>query len=196
MYEKEISPKEQQELVRRAKECDPSAFARIYEHYYQDIYNFIYYRVSSAHVAEDLASEVFLKALEAIDSYTFRGIPLSVWLFRIARNTVFLYYRDHTTPVDLEEELLPTEVGPGDVFETRLTQKQLAQALSTLTEDQQQVLILKFVDGFTNTDIAQIMGKSEGSVKSLQHRALGRLSNIWQEISPEENQDLMGLGGD
>ncbi len=190
MYEREIPKQEQKELIKRAKECDPSAFARLYEHYYQDVYNFVYYRVSSTQVAEDLTSDVFLKALESIDSYTFRGIPLSAWLFRIARTTIALYYRDQPTltATPLDERLLPTEVGPSDVFETKLTQKQLAQALSDLTEDQQQVVILKFVDGFTNTDIAQILGKSEGAIKSLQHRALSSLSRIWEEASPERNQ--------
>jgi len=189
MYEREISKQEQRELIRRAKECDPSAFARIYEHYHQDIYNFVYYRVPGTHVAEDLTSEVFLKALESIDSYAFRGVPLSAWLFRIARTTVALYYRDQPTPANLslEEELLPAEGDPSDVFETGLTQKQLAQALNNLTEDQQEVIILKFVDGLSNTEVGQVLGKSEGAIKSLQHRALSSLNRVLEEVFPDRS---------
>jgi len=188
MYEREISKQEQLELIRRAKEYDPSAFARIYEHYYQDIYNFVYYRVPGTQVAEDLTSEVFLKALESIDSYAFRGFPLAAWLFRIARTTVALYYRDQPTltALSLDEELLPTEVGPSDVFDLGLTQKQLAQAHSNLTEDQQEVIILKFVDGLSNAEAGQVLGKSEGAIKSLQHRALSSLNRVLEADQTSE----------
>jgi len=189
MYEREISKQEQRELIRRAKEYDPSAFARIYEHYYQDIYNFVCYRVPGTHVAEDLTSDVFLKALESIDSYAFRGVPISAWLFRIARNTVALYYRDQpaSTALSLNEELLPVEVDPSDVFERELTQKQLAQALGNLTEDQQEVIILRFVDGLSNAEVGQVLGKSEGAIKSLQYRALGSLNRVLEECFPERS---------
>ena len=94
------------------------------------------------------------------------------------------YFRSHQGPVDLpvEEGMLSAEED-GDVFERELTQQQLARALSNLTEDQQQVVVLKFVDGFSNTEASQIMGKSEGAIKSLQHRALGALTRVLEEIS-------------
>ena len=189
MYKREISKREQRELIRRAKDCDPTAFARIYEHYYQDIYNFICYRVPGTQLAEDLTSEVFLKALESIDSYVFRGIPLHAWLLRIARTTVAMYYRSRpaSAEVSLEEELLPTEVGPSDVFDSGLTQKQLAQALAHLTEDQQEVIILRFVDGLSNAEAGQVLGKSEGAVKSLQHRALSSLNRVLEEAFPDRD---------
>jgi RNA polymerase sigma-70 factor (ECF subfamily) len=192
MYERKISNQEQRELIRRAKECDPSAFARIYEHYYQDIYNFVYYRSPSTHVAEDLTSEVFLRALESIDSYVFRGVPLSAWLFRIARTTVALYYRDQPKPttLPLKEELLPTEAGPDDVFDMGLTKKQLAQALSKLTEEQQEVIILKFVDELSNAEVGQVLGKSEGAVKSLQHRALSSLNRV---LETDRTSEVLGF---
>ena len=185
MYERKISKKQERELIQRAKECDSSAFGTLYEYYYQDIYNYIYYRVNNAHLAEDLASEVFIKVLESIDSFTFRGIPFSSWLFRIARNMMVDYFRSHQGPVDLpvEEGTLSVEDEDSDVFERELTQQQLARALSNLTEDQQQVVVLKFVDGFSNTEASQIMGKSEGAIKSLQHRALGALTRVLEEIS-------------
>ena len=100
------------------------------------------------------------------------------------------YFRSHQEPVDLplEEGVLPAESGPGDVLETELTQQQLARALSSLTEDQQEVIILRFVDGLSPTDVAQVLGKSEGAIKSLQHRALGSLNRFLEDVSSESNQ--------
>jgi RNA polymerase sigma-70 factor (ECF subfamily) len=187
MY-REISRQEELKLINRAKECDSSAFARLYEHYYQDIYNYIYFRVPNIPVAEDLASEVFLNALDSIDSYTFRGFPFSSWLYRIARNLMVDYYRGQRESIELplEEGSLAVEGGPSDTLARKLTQQQLVRGLSHLTEDQQQVIILKFVDGLSNSEVGQVLGKSEGAVKSLQHRALNSLNRILEEVSPDE----------
>jgi RNA polymerase sigma-70 factor (ECF subfamily) len=192
MRERTVSKQEERELIKRAKECDSSAFARLYECYYQDIYNYIYFRVPDVSQAEDLTSEVFIKALESIDSFTFRGFPFSSWLFRIARNLMVDYFRGHPEPVDLplEEETLPAERGPSDIFERKLTQQRLARALSNLTEDQQQVVILRFVDGLSNMEVAQVLGKSEGAIKSLQYRALGSLNRFLEEAGSEGNSVL------
>jgi RNA polymerase sigma-70 factor (ECF subfamily) len=189
MREKIISKQEERELIKRAKECDSSAFARLYEHYYQDIYSYIYYRIPDVPLAEDMTSEVFIKVLESIDSFTFRGFPFSSWLFRIARNLMVDYYRSHPEPVDLPLETrgLPIEEDPRDVFERELTQQQLAQALSNLTEDQQQVIILRFVDRLSSPDVAQVLGKSEGAIKSLQHRALSSLNRVLEEFFPDRS---------
>ncbi len=189
MREQILSEQEERELIKRAKECDSSAFAKLYEHYYQDIYNYIYYRVPNDALAEDLTSEVFMKVLESIDSFTFRGFPFSSWLFRIAKNLTIDYYRSHPEPVELplEEGALPVGEGPSDVFEKELTQQQLAQALSSLTEDQQQVIILKFVDRLSNADAAQILDKSEGAIKSLQYRALNSLNRHLEEAFPDRS---------
>jgi RNA polymerase sigma-70 factor (ECF subfamily) len=190
MREKTVSKQEERELIKRAKECDSSAFARLYECYYQDIYNYIYFRLPDASRAEDLTSEVFIKVLESIDSFTFRGFPFSSWLFRIARNMMVDYFRSHQEPVELplEEEVLPAERGPSDVFERELTQQQLVRALGNLTEDQQQVIILRFVDGLSNTEAAQVLGKSEGAIKSLQYRALNSLNRFLEEAFPDKTQ--------
>ena len=187
MRKKIISKQEERELIERAKECDSSAFARLYEYYYQGIYNYIYLRVSDVSQAEDLTSEVFMKVLESIDSFTFRGIPFSSWLYRIARNMMVDYYRSHKEPVDLplKDEVLPAGKDPSDVFERELTQQELVRALSNLTEDQQEVVILRFVEGFSPSDVAQVLGKSEGAVKSLQYRGLNSLNRVLGEFFPD-----------
>ena len=189
MMYRDISNQEERELIERAKECDSSAFARLYEHYYQGIYNYIYLRVSDVSQAEDLTSEVFIKALESIDSFTFRGLPFSSWLYRIARNLMIDYYRSHKEPVDLplKDEVLPAGKDPSDVLERELTHQELARALRNLTEDQQEVIILRFVEGFSPPDVAQVLGKSEGAVKSLQYRGLNSLNRVLEEFFPDRS---------
>lgn len=175
---------DERKLVQRAKECDPGAFAEIYERYYQKIYNYIYYRVSDGETAEDLCSEVFVKALEAIDSYTFQGVPFSAWLYRIAGNLVIDHYRRQPkqTEISLEDSRpLVADENPGVNLERHFNHQELRRALQGLTSDQQQVIVLKFVDGLSNNEVAQILGKTEGAVKSLQHRALASLGRLMEK---------------
>lgn len=182
---------DERELIRRAKEYDPNAFAEIYERYYQRIYNYVYYRVSDGVTAEDLCSEVFIKALEAIESFTFRGVPFSAWLYRIASNLVIDHYRrqpdNPELPLD-ESRPLVADDNPGGSLERHFNHQELRQALKDLTRDQQQVIVLKFVDGLTNGEVAHILGKSEGAVKSLQHRALASLGRLMGEHNKDGAQ--------
>jgi RNA polymerase sigma-70 factor (ECF subfamily) len=173
------------DLVRRAQEYDSSAFAEIYERYYQGIYNFVYYRVTDEALAEDLTAEVFLKAMEAIESFTFRGVPLSAWLYRIANNLVVDHFRRQPRHgnVSLEETTVSAGENPTDALEQGLTQQTIRRALSELTEEQQQVVLLKFVDGLSNNEVARVLGKTEGAIKSLQHRALSSLARVLGEAS-------------
>jgi RNA polymerase sigma-70 factor (ECF subfamily) len=106
-----------------------------------------------------------------------------MWLLRIARNLMVDYLRGQPKSSDLplREDLLPTEAGPSEIFETKLTRGQLVRAYSNLTEDQQDVIILKFMEGLSNTQVAQVLGKSEGAIKSLQHRALASLNRVLED---------------
>jgi RNA polymerase sigma-70 factor (ECF subfamily) len=171
------------ELVRRAQEYDPEAFGEIYERYYNGVYKYIYYRVGDQHLAEDLTMEVFVKTMEAIDGFTFRGVPFSAWLYRIASNLVVDHFRRQPAAPALElEERLVSE--PGSVrqqMDAEFTHQALRRAVADLTEDQQQVIILKFVDGLSNQEVAHVLGKSEGAIKSLQHRALASLGRVLGE---------------
>ena len=169
-------------LVERAQQYDPAAFGVIYERYYQEIYNYVYYRVGDGLLAEDLTAEVFLKALEAIGAFQFRGVPFSAWLYRIAGNLVIDHFRRQPRQSEalLEENQVAADGDdhPADYWEKGFTHQALQEALKGLTEEQQQVVILKFVEGMSNGEVAQIMGKSEGSIKSLQHRALASLGRL------------------
>jgi RNA polymerase sigma-70 factor (ECF subfamily) len=175
-------------LIERAKRYEHQALTELCELYYRDVYSYIYYRVSDVQDAEDLTDDVFLKMVEAIRSCRAREEkPFLAWLFRIANNSVVDHHRrqavrDH---LPLDEEQLPTHAGPEAPVETKLTQERLQQAIPELTDDQQEVIILRFVEGLSNAEIAWILGKSEGAIKALQRRGLASLRRI-----------LEGGGGD
>lgn len=174
---------DEHDLIRRAQAYEPVAFGEIYERYYLGVYKYIYYRVGDQSLAEDLTMEVFVKAMEAIDGFSFRGVPFSAWLYRIASNLVIDHFRrqpDHAE-LSLEEKLVGSVEHPAQVLDEKFSHQALQQALAELTDDQQQVIVLKFVDGLSNLEVAQILGKTEGAVKSLQHRALASLGRVLGE---------------
>lgn len=165
-------------LVTRAK-TDSEAFGQLYERYVKKIYNYLYYRTGDVHEAEDLTARVFYRALTHLNKYTDRGLPFSAWLYRIAHNLAANWHRDHGRRV-----ILPLHaIAPGDwgtlhveapdmMLETQEAQERLRRAIRNLPDERQQVLLLKFVDRMSNTEIGVVMQRSEGAVKSLYHRTL------------------------
>ena len=164
-------------LIERAKRYDPKAISELYKRHVQDIYRYIYYRVGDVNVAEDLTADVFLRALEGLAGFTYRGVPFSAWLYRIAHARVMDHFRQQARRelLPLDERLVATGKGPQATVEARLDCEELQSAIAQLTTDQQQVIILKFVEGLSNAEAARILGKTEGAVKALQHRALNSL---------------------
>jgi RNA polymerase sigma-70 factor (ECF subfamily) len=162
-------------LVQKAVAGDIEAFGELYGVYIDRIYRFVFYQVNNRTVAEDLTEEVFLKAWNGIGRYRWQGQPFTAWLYRIARNHVIDYFRT-SRQHDILEEALPADSGnPEDEAEDRLTQKVLAEAISCLPEQQQQVVIMKFIEGLDNREIEELMGKSQGAIRILQMRALAGL---------------------
>jgi RNA polymerase sigma-70 factor (ECF subfamily) len=128
--------------------------------------------------AEDIASEVMLKVLEALPSYRFRGIPFSAWVFRIARNCLIDHHRRRKRRAEVGLDAAaaaPDKHNPQALAEVAFSRDELRRALLYLTEEQRQVIILKFIHGLDNKSVAKILGRSEGAIKSLQHRALQAL---------------------
>jgi RNA polymerase sigma-70 factor (ECF subfamily) len=169
------------ELVQRAVSGDPEAFATLYDRYVEAIYRFVFFRVSEEQTAEDLTSHIFLKAWDNLSSYQFRGLPFRAWLFRIARNSVIDYYRTfkETTPLEpnaIAEPDLAAEVD--SKVERRLQAEEIRLALRQLTEDQRQVLTLRFIEGLSTEEVAKIMGKRQGAIRALQMRGLQALAEI------------------
>jgi RNA polymerase sigma-70 factor (ECF subfamily) len=168
-------PASDQELVKRVKK-DPAAFGLVYERYVTRIYNYVYYRVGNHHDAEDLTSRVFHRALTHIKDYSDRGVPFSAWLYRIAHNLVANWHRDHARRQDLALDDV-TLVGdavemPEWVAENNEVRRWLLAAIRRLPEERQELLILKFVEQMSNAEAGQIMGRTEGAIKSLYHRTL------------------------
>lgn len=164
-------------LIHRAKAYDPEALSCIYERYYQGIYRYVYYRVGDQALAEDLTGDIFLKMLHGIESYSIQGVPFSAWLYRIARNRIIDHLRRQPQKADLslEEARVETIASSDSTLENALQREELLKAVQILTDEQRQVIILKFIDDLDNSTIAKVLGKTEGAIKSLQHRALDTL---------------------
>jgi len=171
------------EIVRRAQDYQEDALQSLYEVYYPKVYNYAFLQLGDVHAAEDLSSDVMLKMVESIKSYKFKGLPFSAWVFRIARNRLIDLHRRRKRrgEVDLNESIAGTLASPHSMAERALERGQLQVALKHLTGEQRQVIVLKFIQGFDNRSIGSIMGRSEGAIKSLQHRALGALRRILYE---------------
>lgn len=171
---------EEWQLVKNAQKYDENALHQLYERYYPKIYNYAFLQMGDVHAAEDLTSDVMLKMLESIHKYNFRGLPFGAWVFRIARNRLIDLHRRRKRrgEVDLSETISGTLASPESMAERALERGQMQIALKHLTDEQRQVIVLKFIQGFDNRSVGRIMGRSEGAVKSLQHRALGSLRRV------------------
>lgn len=162
-------------LIARAKE-DQEAFGILYERYVGRIYNYIYYRTGNHQDAEDLTARTFYRALKHISRYVDRGAPFSAYLYRIAHNVVANWHRDTSRRqiISLDELVTGTlkEEGPAHLAMEREERDLLLYAARRLPPERQQLLILKFVDQMRNAEIAAVMGRTEGAIKSLYHRTL------------------------
>lgn len=173
------------QIIDRARK-DPEAFGELYEVYVNRIYNYIYYRVGNVQDAEDLTSRVFFKALDKIGLYRHMGLPFSAWLYRIAHNLVANYHRDRARVqlVDIDELVLQ-DLSLLSNPEINLAKNEegeaLLQAISQLNEQKRELILLKFVYRLSNEQIAQAFGKTEGAIKSLYHRTLCELREIYNK---------------
>ena len=163
-------------VIKRASEGDTEAFSFIYERYVSRIYSYIFYRIGSEADAEDITSRVFYRAFGHIGNYVDKGVPFSAWLYRIAHNLIANWHRDshRRKEVPLEDQMeLPARADhPERALEKSQEMELLLRGIRRLSPERQQLLILKFVEDYSNAEIGEIMGKSEGAIKSLYHRAL------------------------
>jgi len=160
---------------------DPNAFGELYDCFVERVYRYLYFRTGSHPEAEDLTEQVFLKAWEAVGRYRWQGRPFVAWLYRLARNCHIDHVRTQRPTTSLNNDARPIEIAsPGAAVELARTLDAdlLAHALSELTVDQQQVIVMKFIDGLDNEQIAQSMDKREGAIRALQMRALMSLRRV------------------
>lgn len=170
-----------QTLARRARD-ERDAFGALYQRHVTAIYRYVYYRVGSAADAEDLTAKVFMRALRHIHNYSDRGLPFTAWLYRIAHNVVANFHRDNSRhpSVPLEEiDAHPGEYGDSDHdIDAERNRTRLLHAIRQLPEERQHLIVLKFVEQKQNSEIGEIMNRSESAVKSLYHRTLQQLREV------------------
>ena len=165
-------------LVDRAQKGDRVALEELYLIHFDRIYGYLHMSVGNRHDAEDLTTQTFLKMLESIGRFRWRSAPFSAWLFRIAHNLAMDHFRSRRRWQP--EEVVPEPPGSEEPSAEMLAmhsigRESMLEMIETLSPEQQQVLTLKFVFSFSNADVATILGKTEGAIKSLQHRALASL---------------------
>src|ERR1700730_14598238 len=164
-------------LIERVRKGDQDALRTLYERYFDRIYNYVYARLGRAEDAEDLAIETMTKSLTRLDLFQDEGVAFSSWVYRLAHNATIDHYRRQgkAVLVSLESATMPVSADPSELAVEQLSNEDLHEALRDLTDEQQQVLILRFFQDLTAAQAAQFMGKSVGAVQALQHRALGSL---------------------
>lgn len=162
----------EKDLIERVK-INKEGFLEIYDDNFQRIYNYAYYRTMNQSEAEEITSQTFLAALEKIHSFEYRNIPVAVWLYKIASNALTDHYRKKGKIVELTGDYPSEDCNePEQVVIGRSEKEQLVQQLNNLPPLQQQALVLRYIQDLSYKEIAQIMDKTEGSVKQLLHRGL------------------------
>lgn len=176
-------PNERQ-LVLQAQAGNSEAFGQLYDAYMERIYRFVYFRVEDQQTAEDITSQVFLKAWSNLDRFSFNRTPYLAWLYTIAHNAVIDHYRTRKVTAALDDVQL-SQQDHAEVVENEIDltneMKTIKGALQMLTDDQQKVLTLKFIEGMSNTEIARLLGKREGAIRALQMRGLQALAKQLEE---------------
>ena len=165
--------------LKLAQNGDPGAFAHIYDHFSTKVYRFIYFRVNHKEVAEDILSDTFVKAWQKINQIN-APEALSGWLYQIARNNIIDYYRIKKETISLDDvsDTLEDLGNPVDALNSSIQQKRILNVLHRLTDEQQQVIKYRFFEDLTSEEIAQIMDKTQGAIRVIQHRAIHQLKEL------------------
>jgi RNA polymerase sigma-70 factor (ECF subfamily) len=204
-----LSPSLERSLVDRARGGDQEALGLLYDAYLPRLYRYCLSRVGNETDAEDLAEEIFLKVLGAIDGFQWQPIeraaesgeaqeqriPFGAWLFRIAHNHVVSFHRRAATrgPVsELNEAIRDQQRGPEELTETKITIQEVFVAVQELPDAQREVILLRFASGLSIAETAEALGKNETNVKVLQHKGVQRLKRM---LADDANVPGTGRGG-
>ncbi len=178
--------------VDRACAGDQQALADLYDWYMPRVYRYAVARMGNVAEAEDLTEEVFLKMLGAISDFRWRDVPFSSWLFRIAHNQVVTHFRRTSQrggpTAELSDEMVDGAKGPAATVEEQLTMEEVRRAADQLPEAQREVIALRFVSGLSIAETAKALGKREGNVKALQHKAVAKLQKLLIPAEPGREQ--------
>jgi len=173
---------EERLLVARAQSGDREAFGELYRRYLPPVLRFVSFRVASKDDAEDLAALVFFRAWKGLSGYREKEAGFRAWVYRIARNSVIDHYRTAKWHASLDEpSVAAISAATQDEAESLVTAEQVRAGLSRLPEEQQTVLVLRFVEGLSHAEVAEAVGKSEGACRMVQLRALQALARAMGE---------------
>ncbi len=170
------------EIVLAAQNGDAAAFGELYDRYVDTVYRYVYYRVPDRATAEDMTSETFTRALRRIDSFSWKGRDFAAWLITIARNLLADHYKSSRYRLEVPTDDMATaagnrtDAGPEDQVLDALTNRTLLAAVQSLRPDQQECVVLRFLQGMSVSETALIMGRNEGAIKALQYRAVRALA--------------------
>lgn len=180
-------------LIKLAQKGDKSAFGKLYSHYLPKIYRFVLLKVSSKGEAEDLTHEVFLNVWQNINSFVPKGFPFSSWVYRIAKNEVIDFYRTNKNNLRLEqveENFLKIPETQTREINQALDMEKIKSLISLLKTDQQDVLIMRFVEGLSHQEIAAALNKNEGAVRIIQFRAIQNLKELINQKYGNDNPHI------
>lgn len=187
------SKKDPKRLMQEAKNGDADAFGCLYEIYFKPVFRYIYFRVKDRETANDLTQTVFLKVFKTIEAYQNKNKSPLAYFFTVARNTIIDYWKKKKEVSPAEPEKFFTEIpdtadSPQTLAEKADTIEMVQQAIRSLTSDQQEVIVLKFINDLPNEEIAKILGKNEEAIRQLQCRALKALRAYLKESKYYERQ--------
>lgn len=184
----------EEEILALAASGDEEAFAWLYQKYVTRIYNYVYFRTGNSADAEDLTAKVFMRAMRHIRNYRDLGLPFSAWLYRIAHNLVANWHRDNGRKKEIPlDDAIPLPVlskHPESEVVRREENEKLLRIIRKLPPERQQLIILKFVEQLSNAEIGEIMGKSEGAIKSLYHRTLLSLRKEYERYFDDQMDNV------
>lgn len=167
-------------LVDLAKDGDAEAFGQLYDHYHSGIFRFVYYRVGSTQLAEDLTSETFVRGLRAIQKFTWQGKDFGAWLTTIARNLITDHYKSSRSRLEFTTEAVPetraTAASPESEVLALVSNEMLFEAVNGLPPEQRDCILMRFIQGLSIAQTAAALGRSEGAIKQLQLRAVRSLA--------------------
>ena len=181
-------------VITRAAQGDREAYGQLYERYVGKVFRHVYYLTGDPLLAEDLTAQTFLKALEAVHRFELRGVPFLAWLLRIASNLTINYkkgFKNGNGHTHLPEGMDPegTLLSPEESCEAKANGERIWQSVRQLRGDQRQVIVMRFIDGLSYPEIAQVLSKSTGAVRVTQHRALATLRQLLEDHLGHEKPD-------
>lgn len=177
-------------IINQAQRGNSEYFGLLYDHYLTPIYRFVFLKVSTKAETEDLVHEIFLSAWKNIEDYDHLGFPFSSWLYQIARHKVIDYYRTKKNNLDIEnisEENLKVANVVESELDKSLDLNRVKDAIKQLGEDQQNVLIMRFIEDLSYSEISAVLDKSEGAIRLIQHRAIQNLKQIIRQMTETKN---------